>query len=156
MIFNTWIIGDNVLQDLAQTWDAIKLKSTEKNASYKPYLMQYYNVVNMYKITSGVSKAVARILNALIETINAEQKLPRFLVVIPDKDLLSDINVFDGYAACAITNSVDWLVKQIHVVISRKKSELMVKRPGQSSLETQRSSLSTCSGIMKGMFLAAN
>ena len=92
--------------------------------------MQYYNVVNAYKTTSGVSKAVARILNALIHTINAEQKLPRFLVIILDKDLLSDINVFDGYAARAITNSVDWLVKQIHVVISQKKSELLVKRPG--------------------------
>ena len=96
-----------------------------------PYLLQYYNIYNLYKTSSsGLCRAAARILNSLIDQLNKENRLPRFLVVIIDKDLVSDLNVFDGYAAQMVSDYTNWLVKQINTTVTRKKSELLDKCPG--------------------------
>ena len=58
-LFDTWIIGDSTLKDLAITYDAIKHESKkEEMKDRKPYLLRYYNVKTLYKSqTSGIKSA---------------------------------------------------------------------------------------------------
>ena len=131
-LFDTWILGDSFLKDLSFTYESIK-QQAEKNKSKedKPYLLQYYNVKLLYKqLSQGVHRTVATILNTLIEQFNNIHILPRFLVVIIDKDILTDIDVFDSHAISMLTDDIQWLVGQINAAVTRKKSEIIERRPG--------------------------
>ena len=98
-LFDMWIIGDNILRDLAQTYELIKTKAEKMKPANRPYLLRYYNVMTQYVQSSSIARlAPGRILNSLIDLINEKKRLPRFLIVIIDKDILNDVNVFDGYA----------------------------------------------------------
>ena len=111
-LFDAWFIGDTFLQDLAQTYETIRQKAEKSRGDKdKMYLLQYYNVKTGYKrLSIGVRRASARILNSLIDLLNEEHKLPRFLVVIVDKDLIADTDIFDGYASKMINDMIHWLV----------------------------------------------
>ena len=133
-LFDTWVIGDTFTQDLAQSYEAIRLKAEKcrkNDLEPVPYLLQYYNVKFFYKrLSVSVRRTIGRILNSLIEALNEEHKLPRFLVVIIDKDIISDTDVFDPNAERVVADNVAWLIRQISILINRKKSEILDKCPG--------------------------
>ena len=129
-LFDMWFLGDNFLQDLAQTYETIRQKAEHSNDN-KTFLLQYYNVKNIYKkLSVGVKRTAARVINSLIDTLNQENKLPHFLVVILDKDVISDVDVLDGHASRIVADMIRWIVRQINMLITRKRSELLEKRPG--------------------------
>ena len=138
-LFDMWFLGDNFLQDLAQTYETIRQKAEHSNDN-KTFLLQYYNVKNIYKkLSVGVKRTAARVINSLIDTLNQENKLPHFLVVILDKDVISDVDVLDGHASRIVADMIRWIVHQINMLITRKRSELLEKRPVvQCSRVTQR------------------
>ena len=129
-IFDTWIIGDDFLQDLSSSYDAIR-SAAAGNPDKNMYLLKYYNVKLLYKLMSaGVHCVIARIINSLIDGFNMNDHLPRFIVVIIDHDIIKDVDVFDRNAHKTIGDNVHWLVHQIDILVKRKKAEIQVKRPG--------------------------
>ena len=82
----------------------------------QPYLLEFYNIKKFYNLSPGV-RVIARIINALIEAIDERQKLPRFLLVILDKDILADLDVYDPQIVRLIRQMVNWVVKQIQITI---------------------------------------
>ena len=86
----------------------------------------------MYKTASDAKHAVGRTINALITELNEKnQTLPKYLVVVMDKDILED---FDKICENSINNDiaeiVNWFVHQIQMVIRRKRIDLLEKKPG--------------------------
>ena len=58
-IFDTWIIGDDFLQDLSSSYDAIR-SAAAGNPDKNTYLLKYYNVKLLYKLMSaGVHCVIA-------------------------------------------------------------------------------------------------
>ena len=85
----------------------------------------------LYKTSSsGTRRATTRIINSLIDELNSQHKIPRFLVVIIDKDVIADVDLYDKEASPRMIDNLNWLVKQIDIAINRKKSDIMTKRPG--------------------------
>ena len=62
--------------------------------------------------------------------MNQEHHLPQFMLILIDKDIIEDIDVFALDAVQAIRGEVDWLVHQISILIKRKRASLLEKRPG--------------------------
>ena len=117
---------------LFDIFDEIKKEAAQKNAtSSPPYLLDYFNTIGFYKrITGGVKYAVARIVNSLIEALNTKDRLPRFIIVIPGKNVVSDINVFEFGASRVLADITRWMVRQISILVHRKKMELTTRKPG--------------------------
>ena len=100
----------------------------------KLFIKNYFNVHILYdKEVDDESFAMGRIIDALIKHFNTKEiTLPQYLVVIPDKDLLEDIdqNLSFEDAVAAIGESTRWLVRQINTAITQKRKDLLEKLPG--------------------------
>ena len=81
-------------------------------------------------ISSGTKRTVGRILNSLIMGLNTCDRLPCMVVILIDKDLIEDVNIFDDRAEDVIAENLGWLFKQFNILIKRRKIELSDKKPG--------------------------
>ena len=76
-------------------------------------------------------KGVARLYNALIEALNAQKfRLPKYIVMVPDKDLIEQINFYSFGASTVISAALQWLVHQMELTIEQKEEKIIEKRPG--------------------------
>ena len=102
------------------------------NKEDPPYLFQYYNVQGFMqeRESMGIRRAIARMVNATIKALNLQVRLPRFLVLAPDKDIVDDIDQFDEETPDLIRANLNWLIRQINMVVTRRKTELADKKPG--------------------------
>ena len=75
---------------------------------------------------------MTRILNALTDAINDKKvRLPKYLVVIMDKDVLGDIpDIFDDDVMTTTQEITSYMVRKIAVTLRRKRSDLLEKKPG--------------------------
>ena len=93
-IYDVWFVGDQFfatnfgeLQKMHQT-ARIKKKSP-------PYLYEYYNMFGYYSAgSSGRKHVIGRMINALLVGLNTHNWLPRYVIVVFDKDLIDDVNIF--------------------------------------------------------------
>ena len=100
-----------------------------------PYLLQFFNIKLIQKsddVTNNL--ALSCTLNALIEAVNAgNMRLPKYIIVAMDRDILDDIDVGDPDAERMLPILVTWFVRQINTVLRRKCMDLLEKRPGAIS-----------------------
>ena len=65
------------------------------NHSSKPYLFEQFNVIPYY--TMGLSaNALIRISKKLVEAFNEAHHLPKYIIILPDKDLIEAVH-FGGF-----------------------------------------------------------
>ena len=98
-----------------------------------PYLFEFYNVMAYFqKESSGVRSLLARVLNALVAGLNEKPRLPRYIVVVLDMNLLDQINIWEPEAAVikACNILACWLAKKINILIKRKRLSISEKNPG--------------------------
>ena len=128
-LFDAWFVGDNVMKEATSTLAAIK-ESAKKN-NERLHIQEYYNVSTGYPLTScGVKLAVTRMINSLIDLINQKHKLPRYLIVLMDRDIFTNMDVFSEYIIPMVHALVNWMVKQTDIIIRRKRAELLDRKPG--------------------------
>ena len=60
---------------------------------------------------------MGRILNSLIDDVNNQERLPKYLVVALDKDLINDIDNFDEETVWTIREITSWMVRQINMIV---------------------------------------
>ena len=83
------------------------------------YINEYYNARGLYanSTSGGLGYATARIINALIEGLNTFEYLPKYLIVIPDLDVIKDVKEFDFGIYKALSAIMNWLTRQIDIVL---------------------------------------
>ena len=107
--FDLWMVGDTFLKDTFNTLQMNMNTAQENRKLPKYYIQEFYNV-HKYADNPGLKDSkIAVILNQFIKALDEHQKLPRFLIVMIDKDLLEDLDLFATDALQAIRSSVDWL-----------------------------------------------
>ena len=148
-IFDLWLLGDHFLREIFDAYQAIKLQA-EKGKSedvITPYIQDYYNVREFYKTPfAGVKFASTRVVNNLTDAINQKKRLPKYLIVILDKDLILDINLDDNDAEMLLQEEVRWTVRQTDMTLRRKKVNFLQKKPGSmTNLETSH----LCQNVMQ-------
>ena len=101
---------------------------------------EYFNIHKLTKKKSDADLAMTRILDELTEAVNDKKnRLPKYLIVIIDKDLLKDVpDVFNAEAPTVVQELTESLVRQITTTIRRKHESMLEKRPGSiASIDTK-------------------
>ena len=124
-------MGDNFLKE---TIDGLfDIRNSAKTRTVWPYLFKHFNMSSYYT-TSGVSNIAVRIITALVEAFNEWPKLPKYIILIPDVDILisllpqcnedkSGISLLMGAATFII-------IKQINLLIRHRRTDLKDKKLG--------------------------
>ena len=112
-ISDIWFIGDSFVNDY---YHALPMMVTQarKDKSDPPDIYKQYTVKCFTSSPSTKMESVpARIVNSIVKALNDTHKLPRFIIIIPDWDLL---RYFDHstYGVEAVTHCVvGWMISNI-------------------------------------------
>ena len=95
-----------------------------------PYIDELYNIQCFENKKVG-TYTIGQLVNSLIEAINSQRRLLKYLLVIIDKDVINDIDDLTQPAADTITRElVQWMVRQINTAVCRRRLDLLEKKPG--------------------------
>ena len=97
------------------------------------FMIDFYNVKTFNKTTAPVPYASTQIINALTDVVNTEHILPKYLIVVPDHDILYDVDLFSSDAGLFVSDITRWFVRQINTVVHHKRVDLLAKKPGTLS-----------------------
>ena len=127
MIFGS--SGDNFLQDVYPALNNMIYQAQRNKELIPPYIDEFYNIQCFENKKVG-TYAIGRLINSLIEAINLQRRLQKYLLVIIDKDVINDIDDLTQPAADTITRElVQWTVRQINTAVCRRL-DLLEKKPG--------------------------
>ena len=126
--YSTWIIGDHFLREVLQELFNIHDKAIKANQDI-PYLFQHFNVDGFYTSRMGISNVINQFLYTLTDALNENLKLPKYFIMIPDKDLLPDLEN-KNRVSMAIGAILHSIICQTDIIIARHKKDLREKRLG--------------------------
>ena len=91
-------------------------------------MQEYYNVNGYYFSPSNLMpSATSRIVNAVLDALNDQERLPHFMIVIMDKDLMNDLTDLSEPVK-DIAALVNWVSRQIDIMIRCKRLQISEKR----------------------------
>ena len=82
------MVGDQFLRNNKDALFQLRWSGMQCNPRSVPYMFQEFNI-STYYVTSEISNIITRFMNAFVEALNEKPKLPKFVIVIPDSDILS-------------------------------------------------------------------
>ena len=129
---NLWFVGDAFLNEIFDEFTMMRDRAVADKKPI-PYLFDHYNVDRFTpgQIQRMCTSPMARILNCLIEPINNLHMLLRFIVIIPDWDIVKVINYQDYGVSRIIGACIEWLVREVDRAVTAKK-EVLKKKTGWS------------------------
>ena len=77
-----------------------------------------------------------RLINSVVEALNDADRLPHFLIIAVDKDILNDFQEFEYGIASNLSAVINWITRQIEILVCRKKSQIAEKKPGAIGAES--------------------
>ena len=94
-------------------------------------MYQFFNV-RCYTTNSlsELKNILARLVNALTKVLNEASVLPRIILIIPDDDIVNNINYFRFGADFVLRPVLQWIVNNIERAVQCKKMELVNILPG--------------------------
>ena len=117
---SVWMIGDDFLYRVFPGFQQLKSDCFVKKEDL-PYLYQYYYLNAWYvKQIQSTVPSMAKIQNAMAAAFNEFNSLPKYLMILPDKDLIVLVEHYDKGAKQLLMENVCWLIRQIgRALISR-------------------------------------
>ena len=97
----------------------------------KPFVYQQFNVKCFTSRPACTTRSVpARLINILIKALNEAVKLPRFIIVVPDWDLVKFFN-HSTFSIKKITREVlGWMMDSAMFAVEEKRNQLIKIKPG--------------------------
>ena len=95
-------------------------------------MYEYYSVGLYQEIANvGENSLMAQVLNSFISAVNSKPRLPRFLIVLLDMDIMSEFNLeMEKNVIYTFRKIMFWFVKQIKMIIRRAQLSIAEKKPG--------------------------
>ena len=121
------------MEDFLQTiYDTLKKLKSKAILSKRnpPYLDMFFNIHGFFQKKWSAVKGLSHILNSLPEALNTCPRLPKYIVIIPDHDLIRDIDYFGYGASDVFSASIIWLATEFDKKIKRCTQQLFKKKPG--------------------------
>ena len=129
-IYDVWFIGDKFLGDMFLALQSLR-QQAKILKKLPPYLYQYYNVFRYHSARSSEMRhVIGRMINSFIVGLNTRERLLCYVVLVMDKDIIEDINLFGKEADDQIAMNIDWLLRQMGLLIRRRQMEICDKKPG--------------------------
>ena len=129
-----WFIGDVFLREAFNTFISMRNQAAIQKKQ-PPYIFKYYNVFGYFQSKNSMVCGITRVLNAAVEGLNARIKLPRFMVIVQDTDIITFAQYHEtehsiNEAMETMEKLLDWLLKQLEINIECRKTDLFYKKPG--------------------------
>ena len=124
---DVWIIGDKFLRSMYAELQSLCSEAAIKKRP-PPYLYEFYNVFCYYPTTK--MNALAGIINAYIEILNNRSHLPKYVIVIPDKNIIEAADHCDFGVKKGLRNLIKWIMVQLHRYTESRREDLRDKKPG--------------------------
>ena len=106
-----WIVGDGFFRSAYSELQSMK---TGNDPKVWPYIYQQFQLKPYFQKSAGTSDgATYKLHNSLAEALNAENRLPEYVLIFPDRDIILDINYFKPGNHTLIKLSLNWLAKEI-------------------------------------------
>ena len=129
-----WFVGDKFVNDNYHAMSAM-LSVARINRSDPPYVFDYYNV-KCYTSNplSHVKSLSARIVNNVVKALLNKEctRLPRFIIVIPDWDILQYLNHNTYGVEQVAQQELEWIMEMMSNAVKSKKNELFKIKPGSA------------------------
>ena len=106
--FNVWLLGD-----------------------YLPFMFSMFNVSTHYL---DFGSTISSIIHPLICTLNEQHRLPKYILIFPDKDLLTSMKGHKIETSLVIGSTLHYIIRQMDIIIDRRKMDLLEYKPGAAPL----------------------
>ena len=135
-----WILGDAFVND---NFHALPALNKQRQFDHKDPLFMYQQF-NVRCFTanpaSRVKSTSAKIINCLIKPLNDKTKeenenimdkfLPRIIIVIPEWDLLKNLDHGDCGADKVFGETINWMIQNLIETVEDQKKQMMKIKPG--------------------------
>ena len=128
------MLGDSFLKDVFPTLQAMRYGSTVQK-KMPPYMYDMFNVI--YFFTSPMTfgnNTLLRANNAFIEALNRRGRLPRYILIIFDRDLIDMINRFDFGITEQLDRCIRWFATQMEHSLAARREQIWNVHPGGISV----------------------
>ena len=116
-IHDVWLLGETFLKEVIGALHSLHTAAKVKNTSL--YLFQHFNVLDGQPSFSMTG--LNRWLSPLVGMINEHKLLPKFLIVIQDKDILFNFKDQGMETALVIGSTLHYLIKQMDMIIDHQR-----------------------------------
>ena len=118
-----------MLKDTFYVLPAIRCECRVNNKA-PPYLYDQYNITAHYMQNLSVGNVLGRTINCLIEGLN-KHRLPRFIIVLLDGDLVAEISNIDRPGISnLIGKAIRWVTRMMEQLLEIKKEDLFNRCTG--------------------------
>ena len=131
-VYDLWLLGADFLKDIYGEFKAIRFQAKQNEEETPPFIQEYYNVREFYKpTTAGIKYNMTRMINSLLQAVKERKRLPKYLIIIMDRDIIHDLSdVLDPIAHLVLAEITRWFVRQIDSIMRRKRLDFLEKKPG--------------------------
>ena len=113
-----WIVGEGFLKSSFATLQTMKTSLDSQNW---PYIYQHFQIKPFYQTGSGSAVGtIHKLYNSLVEALNKSHILPHYILVIPDRDIILQLDFFALGIGFIIEQMMEWLFKQVDHLIEAK------------------------------------
>ena len=134
---DVWLVGDRFVKINFHEVETM-VREAKQAKHDAPYLNRYYNIKPQF--SSSLSKNIfSRLADMIVEAVNMCQRLPRFIIILLNKDLLTAVcNVQHGFIDLTqmdsdIAQVLDWVITLFSRHINTLKTDMYYKKPGSAT-----------------------
>ena len=97
-------------------------------------MYDYFNVLPLYqKILCNINSCSARIVNAIIGMMNSKDHLPTYLLLVPDKDLVTWFSHFNFGISKIIQLNLNDIMNDVDRILRTRRENLIQTQPGAAA-----------------------
>ena len=123
-----WLVGDQFLCSIFPRFQQIRSDAIAERRQ-SPYIYDYYNIFCWTTPVTTVRSVPAKILNSFTEGLNNIHRMPKYVIIMPENDILNGLN-YSNQLISNIEAQVKWLIENVGKVIQRRRQDLKEERPG--------------------------
>ena len=119
-----WFIGDTFLLEIYHTLSQLKSEVVTEHED-KPYIYDFYTVSSSTASpVFNIKNILPRIINVLVQLLNEDTYLPRFIVIVPGDNIVNYVHQFNAGTTFLSGTVIEWIVTQMNRAVMAKKEAL--------------------------------
>ena len=122
---SVWILGDVFM---AHSYKQFFKNARSPNGNLG-YLSAHYDISSFFYSydDNPQGNVLNRLVNLLIMAIGEETLLPKAIIIVLNDDIMDELNHYTTGITISIGKMIEWLMNQIHNIITRYKEKLPSK-----------------------------
>ena len=103
-------------------------KAMKKLGLNRPFLFKQFNVSANY---AGLAvRGINRWLYPFVDMLNTRPKIPKYIIVIPDKDMITNFKANKFNTTMVMGSTIHYIIRQFDILLDRRSQNLLDKKPG--------------------------